>query len=94
MGKADDYLMVKMSTPEKVLFEGQALSLSSINAKGDFNMMVDHTNFITVIKDKLILFLDHDQQREFDVDMGILRCFDNNIEVFLGIKVLTDASDV
>lgn len=94
MGKNDDYLMVKVSSPEKVLFEGKIQGLSSINAKGDFDMMVDHANFVTVIKDKLILFLDHKETREFSVDMGILRCFNDNVEVLLGIKVLPDASNI
>ncbi len=88
MSKDNDYLTIKVSTPEKVLFEGKALSLSSINARGDFDMMVDHINFITVIKDKLILFLEGEKQQEFDLDMGILRCFDDNVDVFLGIKAL------
>lgn len=90
MGKTEDYLEVKVETAEKTLFEGKVSGISSVNAKGDFDIILDHANFITVIKDKLVLFLNNNETKEFAVDMGILRCFDDHVEVFLGIKVLPD----
>lgn len=45
---------VKVSSPNKVLFEGQVESVTSTNSNGIFDILADHANFITLIENKPI----------------------------------------
>lgn len=68
------------------IFKGEVWGISSINEKGPFSMRVLHGNFITVIQDELVLWSSAKNQQKIIVDRGILRCFDQKVEIYLGIS--------
>lgn len=70
-----------------VVFDGLANSLSSVNEQGPFDILVEHTNFITLISEKLVLYLPSGEKKEYKVDGGILHCFSYSVEVYLGVTV-------
>jgi len=43
-------LNVKIQGPEAVIWEGQARSVSSTNSQGDFDVLPDHANMITLVE--------------------------------------------
>lgn len=43
-------LTVRISSPEHVVWEGQARSVSSKNTRGPFDILPQHANFITVVE--------------------------------------------
>lgn len=45
-----DVLLVKVMTPNKFLYYGQALSVSSSNSGGLFSILPEHANFITIVE--------------------------------------------
>jgi len=47
-------LQVKVMTPAKFLYYGQALSVSSKNSEGNFDILPEHANFITLIENQSI----------------------------------------
>ncbi len=77
---------VKIMNSDAVLFKGKAKSVSSVNDTGKFDILPGHTNFISIIKEHLTLTTDTNNQKEFDVDNGIVMVFENKLKVFLGIK--------
>lgn len=50
-----DVLNVRIVSPKKDLFQSQALSVSSQNSAGKFDILLQHANFITVIQGAPIL---------------------------------------
>jgi len=66
-------------------YQGVVLSLSSHNTKGPFDVLPQHTNFITIIKDKVALRLDERHQKEFAVTKGVLSCHEDEVTVYLGL---------
>ena len=50
-----DMLTVAINSPEKVIWEGRALSVTSANSKGTFDVLPHHANFITIIENKPII---------------------------------------
>lgn len=50
-----DVLTVAVNSPEKVIWEGRALSVTSTNSKGAFDVLPHHANFITIIENKPII---------------------------------------
>ncbi len=69
-----------------IIFNDVAASLSSVNDQGPFDILAEHTNFITLIKEKIILHLASGEKKEFAVDGGVLHCFQYRVEVYLGVK--------
>ncbi|PIR43896.1 hypothetical protein COV24_00390 [candidate division WWE3 bacterium CG10_big_fil_rev_8_21_14_0_10_32_10] len=78
---------VKVTSPDGLVFGGNVLSITSINNYGEFDILSNHANFITIIKDKVILVLEDKTKKEYKVDNGIIRAFENNVDVYLGIEV-------
>ncbi len=48
-------IRVRARSREEVTFEGEALALTSVNDKGKFDVLPNHANFISLIKDYVII---------------------------------------
>lgn len=73
---------------EGVVFEGQVESVSSNNSKGRFDILKFHANFISIIKDKILITQTDGQKKEFQIDNGLLRTKGDMVEIYLGIEGL------
>lgn len=80
-------IKVKIVELYKTVFQGELIALSAKNLKGNFDLLPDHTNFITVVSEKLTLVFEGGKLQEMPIESGVMRCLDNSIEVYLGIKV-------
>ncbi|MGI5828230.1 MAG: hypothetical protein ACOX6V_04410 [Patescibacteria group bacterium] len=70
---------------DTTLFSGMVTSASSVNEHGPFDILSLHSNFISILKDKLVLRTDKKQVKEFTFTRAILRCFENEVKVYVGI---------
>lgn len=86
----DNTLFIEIRTPEQLLFSGNALSFSSKNEKGHFDVLPEHENFITTIKEKASIGLTNGQFQEFAIDTGIAHVYRDKVLVFLGVESLTN----
>ncbi len=92
MSDKKDTFVVKIIEPERVVFEGEIEGLSSKNKKGEFDILPDHSNFITVVQEKLTLFFPDKSTKEFAVDLGVIRFLEDKVEVYLGINTLSEVN--
>lgn len=79
-------LTVYIGDPEKVIFEGEAEAVSSINEKGPFDILLRHENFICTVQDKVTILLKGGDKKEIPISKGILKSETNKINIFLGIE--------
>jgi F0F1-type ATP synthase epsilon subunit len=70
---------------DKKNFEGQAVSVSSKNKVGDFDILPHHSNFITVVRDYLIIRTPDEEEVDYQFDRGVLKVSKNKVEIFLGL---------
>lgn len=77
---------VNVYDPKSLVYQGNVWALSSVNEMGPFDLLALHTNFITVIQKQLILRFDEKNSRFLPVDLGVLRCYDQHVDVYLGIS--------
>lgn len=68
-----------------VLFEGRADSVSSYNDTGDFDIMPFHANFISIIKNNIVLRLKGGLIKTIPLKIGILKVSHNKVDIYLGI---------
>ena len=76
---------VKVRDAQSLLYEGNVVSLSSYNDKGPFDILPEHSHFISLIKQKLTIREQNGKSTELNVDTGILRFSSGKADVFLGI---------
>ena len=78
-------LFVSISSPEKIVWEGEADALTSENSKGSFDVLPGHANFITIIEKKPIIVRRIDGEKEFTFPTAILYVRANNVTVYTNI---------
>src|SRR5574337_749817 len=76
-------LQVKIITPKKTFFAGQALSVSSTNSVGKFDILPEHANFITLVENQPIIIQDlNHQMQKFQFSQAIIYNVSNQVSVF------------
>ena len=79
-------LLVKMYTPYKTFFEGDAKSISALNDTGDFDILPGHHNFITMLKPcKVSIQLPDESFKKFPIARGLMHVRGDKIIVFLDV---------
>ncbi len=63
----------------------QALSVSSENQLGKFDILPEHINFITLIFNKVIIQTVELQKIEFQFQRGVLIVRENTVRIFVGL---------
>lgn len=79
-------LQLKIITRQGTLFDNEVRSISSKNDQGQFDVLQKHTQFISIIKDKITIRLTDGRVQEVPVDNGVMRVKGELVQVFLGIK--------
>lgn len=76
-------LDVKIMTPKEVIYQGQALAVSSQNSQGKFDILPLHTNFITYIEKFPITILKIDKTPVvFNFSQAIIHYSENQVAIY------------
>jgi F-type H+-transporting ATPase subunit epsilon len=78
-------LQVEVISPEKIVYKGEAIAITSYNQAGQFDILAEHSHFITLIRDKVIIRKVGKTILQFQLQYGILRCHDNQIKIYIGL---------
>lgn len=79
-------LTVIAQNREKVLYSGQAAAITSINDKGVFDVLPQHENFITLIKEKVIIHPTLKENKEIQIENGIVRVYKDKVYIYVNFK--------
>lgn len=79
-------MMLTVKSREKTLFEGEVTSITSYNEKGKFDVLPLHSNFISLIGEKIIIQPTVGPTQEIQLDNAVLRVIENTIQIFIGIE--------
>lgn len=82
----EETLSLTIRTREKIIYKGRIKSLSSLNESGKFDVLPKHANFISLIKDYLIIKEAGGDTRRLALDSGVIRVLKDSIDVFLETK--------
>jgi len=73
----------RIVSPQKVLFENDALSVSSKNTKGNFDILPGHANFMTIVENApLIIKIDKNQEIKFDLSFGVIYSVNGQVNIY------------
>lgn len=79
-------LNVLIRARDGIKYQGEATTISSINARGVFDVLPSHANFICTIEKKVWLQTLQGERQEFNVENGVLHVASDRVVVYLGIK--------
>lgn len=89
---SDEKILVTIRSRDKTLFKEEVRAVSSYNERGLFDILPEHSNFISLIKDSIILHKGVSEKQEMKIDNGVVRVFKNEIKIFLGLLKPEEAS--
>lgn len=84
----DSVLTITIHDADKIVFQGEADSISSINERGVFDILPFHSHFISIIKTSVTVNRKGQEKKEFAIDSGIMQVHDDTVDIFLGIDVV------
>lgn len=80
------FITVVVRSHQGTEFSGQATAVTGHNSKGVFDVLPNHSNFITVITKKLTVHLPNGTKKEMNLESGVMRVLTGSVEVFLGVE--------
>ncbi len=80
-------LKVRILSPRRLIFEGEAMAVSSSNVLGPFDILPFHANFITLIEKSPIRILKADNQVvTFALPLAILYQTNNVVSIYTDVN--------
>ena len=76
---------VKVYSPFKVYFNGEALSISASNDTGPFDILPRHHNFMTLLSAGEIIIRNSRGEEKFRIARGIMHVKADQVIVFLDV---------
>lgn len=81
--KKEETIHVRISEATKVVWEGEAKSVSSENAEGRFDILYMHSNFITLVRGKPITIVTKDDEKKtYTFKQSVIFVTDNVVKIF------------
>ena len=78
-------LQVRINSPEKLLWEGEAEWVSSVNVRGPFDILPLHANFISIIHDKSIKIKTDAGIKEYSFANSVIYANKNRVLIYTNI---------
>lgn len=85
MDKSSLSIFVTIRDRVRLVLEEEVEAITSNNSKGTFDILPQHANFITTIKDFVILHKKQNEKQHIKVERGILKVRENKVQIYLGI---------
>lgn len=85
MAENKPVLKVEVRSRQGVIFNGELAAVSSYNLVGPFDVLPEHANFVSMIKDRLVLRRTDGRTEEINVDNGVIVVEKNEVKVFIGV---------
>lgn len=76
---------VKVYSPFKVYFDGQAFSISAVNETGAFDILPQHHNFMTLLTPGDVVVRTEDSEKHVQISRGIMHVKADRVIVFLDV---------
>lgn len=80
---SDKTIMVDIRNRKEQFFRGEAKTVSSVNETGEFDVLPEHANFVTLIKAYVIVDKDLTTEKKFEIDSGVLAAKTDSVDVYL-----------
>lgn len=81
-------IKVVIRDTQNIIFDGEVDRITSFNEMGRFDVFPQHANFISIIRQELTLFHQHQKVKELKIEQAVMKVKQDNVHIFLGIEAL------
>jgi F0F1-type ATP synthase epsilon subunit len=78
-------LHVRVNSPEKIIWEGEAESVSSQNTEGPFDILPMHSNFITIIDNREIRIKTSGGTQIYKFNYSVIYAHSNQVKIYTNL---------
>lgn len=78
-------LYVTVRSRRGLTYEGELHAVSSFNQMGPFDILPEHSNFVSMITKKLVLHRVDGRNEEINLSKGVIMVEKNRVQVFIGV---------
>lgn len=82
----DKIIHVTVRDRTHVLYEGEATGLTSKNSKGVFDVLLNHSNFISLVNETLNIHTQNGRDVSLPMNNALIKVKENKVEVYVGVK--------
>lgn len=79
----DETINVDIRNRKEQFFSGVAKTVSSLNDTGEFDVLPQHANFVTLIKGYVIIDKKLPTEKKFEIENGVLAAKTGAVDVYL-----------
>ena len=79
----DIKLFLNMQSQDRVFHKGGVETVTGLNDKGEFDILLQHANFISLVRNYIIIDKGLKTEKKFAIAKGILRTTKNRVDIFL-----------
>lgn len=88
---ANPTLHVRIISPQELMLDTEAFSVSSKNSEGAFDILAQHANFITIVENQPIVIRTKDKKTlTFKFGLAIIYAFSNKVNIYTYIQPQTE----
>ncbi len=77
------FLNLRIIAKNKIMFEGQVQSVSSHNAVGNFDILPEHSSFVSLIDTSVGYMSESGKQEAIQIQQGLLKVINNQVTVLI-----------
>ena len=78
-----DKIVAVVRDKDRILYSGEVFAVTSYNDKGEFDVLPQHENFISIIKDKLIIHKTRKEKEEIKIENGVIRVTKDRVYAYV-----------
>lgn len=79
-------LLVRVLAPTKKIYDGPAVSVTASNKVGQFDVLVDHANFFSLLVESQVVVNTGSQNLTFPISEGLIKVKSNTVTLFVDIE--------
>lgn len=84
-------LHVRIISPQQLILDTEATSVSSKNLQGNFDILPQHANFITLIENSpIVVRISNQKPMTFKFPLAIIITTENKVNIYTYIQPQTD----
>jgi F0F1-type ATP synthase epsilon subunit len=81
----DRRLHLRVHSKEGILFDGNAMAISSYNNEGPFDVLPEHAHFISIVLKEATIYKNENDKEHLIFGKGVLKIKDNMGDIFIGL---------
>src|SRR5437763_5813273 len=82
---------VHISSPDEIIYDGEAQAITTINDKGQFDILPLHENLISIIKKRVVVhYKIGKEKKEYPIEKGVFKVQKNKLYILIGFEAIVE----